>query len=87
MKVRIKTEEEFKADDKWNARTKIPIGWNYLGKMNHFMGTTVELTCSQRDTAKRAGMFFIEDGENSWMLVDKDYIVEEDTDECEEEES
>jgi hypothetical protein len=40
-KYRFKTKEEFKADGQWDKIDHCPIGWNFEGEMNHYLGQDV----------------------------------------------
>lgn len=43
MKIwRLKTKEEFIADNRWNDITGAPVGWNAQKKMNHLIGQRVD---------------------------------------------
>lgn len=66
---RIKTKEEFQAEGRLTAMG-IPVGWNNVGKMNHFMGKILD---DDKIKFSRSGGMFQIDGE-IWSFDTKDLV-------------
>lgn len=70
-KYRFKTKEEFIRDGEWDHKDAVPNGWNYEGRMNHFLGQDIpekyNEMCDRRDS------FFNDD----WHFASTNYVLKE----------
>ena len=64
---RIKTEEEFKADQMWNPETNTPRGWNSKGSMNYLLGTNIPDNMSE--LCEQRNLIWID----GWRITSSDY--------------
>jgi len=69
MKVRIKTEEEFKDEGLWDKEYNYPLYWNYQGEMDYLFGKTVEV-----EQIKGSRRYRLKDG-SDWVIY-KRFIAE-----------